>query len=530
MDSSSDFEGITLDSTEVSEQDSDKEYEVEKILAQKLVDGLDRFLVKWKGYPISRSTWEPQTSFNDPGTIKEWKRTAARQREKLEEQFDWEEWDQKRDEELRSAYERRRKRATLRKRQGWTRPYREGKLKGFVVDDGDATESEAESEASSGDPRERRRKRKKGSGSSGSDDGASSDSLMREYRMKRLKQKKFKHRRTADASEEDSPPPSPRTKVERRKDLVRPEKRKRPNSPSATLSGATRKLSLGVNKDAQEKSSERQAPRKRQKLQQAVKMVVKAPRPGPSRIQKFNMPPESNRPGSIKTFNSLSYVNRVMKAGKNEPPPDISKIELFSPGHPSRVMPPLLPIVRRASNTSQGGASPERSFSSIAQNIARPSSPERPNRAIPNFRIPKRKPNLPPVSIQPSLAPMHEEAAFDSDIPDRDGTWNVSSHSLDRPQLSTPRDAMDVDHGMSPFLYIQNLCYGRQIDAYSQQLVHARFLAILKLALRLLLLVKRGSTDFLRHLWMNYIVNTTVKHYGFPNFMVRIISEISLHQ
>ena len=36
-----------------------KDYVPEKILDEKLVRGTKRYLVKWEGYPVEDSTWEP---------------------------------------------------------------------------------------------------------------------------------------------------------------------------------------------------------------------------------------------------------------------------------------------------------------------------------------------------------------------------------------------------------------------------------------------------------------------------------------
>ena len=49
------------------EESVHKSYEIEKILehAKRDEDGEEIFLVKWKGYPISESSWLPRTRFND---------------------------------------------------------------------------------------------------------------------------------------------------------------------------------------------------------------------------------------------------------------------------------------------------------------------------------------------------------------------------------------------------------------------------------------------------------------------------------
>jgi hypothetical protein len=39
------------------------EYEVEDIQASRIIEGTRKYLVKWKGYPVSSNTWEEETNF-----------------------------------------------------------------------------------------------------------------------------------------------------------------------------------------------------------------------------------------------------------------------------------------------------------------------------------------------------------------------------------------------------------------------------------------------------------------------------------
>jgi chromobox protein 1 len=45
---------------EEDEEEEDREYEVERILDVKTVNKKREFLVKWKGFPVNSSTWEPE--------------------------------------------------------------------------------------------------------------------------------------------------------------------------------------------------------------------------------------------------------------------------------------------------------------------------------------------------------------------------------------------------------------------------------------------------------------------------------------
>ena len=43
----------------------DEEYEVERILGKKIISGTAHYLIKWKGYDTSESTWEPKQNLKN---------------------------------------------------------------------------------------------------------------------------------------------------------------------------------------------------------------------------------------------------------------------------------------------------------------------------------------------------------------------------------------------------------------------------------------------------------------------------------
>jgi hypothetical protein len=49
----------------VNDSLSENEYFVEKILDKKVVDGEVRYLIKWEGWPLDQSTWEPRENLNN---------------------------------------------------------------------------------------------------------------------------------------------------------------------------------------------------------------------------------------------------------------------------------------------------------------------------------------------------------------------------------------------------------------------------------------------------------------------------------
>ncbi len=69
-----------------SSSSSEDEYGVEKILDKKIIAGIPYYLIKWEGYPLSESTWEPLENLTHSQEIlKEFEQglKAAQARDKL---------------------------------------------------------------------------------------------------------------------------------------------------------------------------------------------------------------------------------------------------------------------------------------------------------------------------------------------------------------------------------------------------------------------------------------------------------------
>ena len=85
---SSDEDTISLTSTVVSYHESDEEFEVEDILA---VDNGEppnrRYLIRWEGYPLYRSTWEPEVNLTE-AVMDKWIQKEAQIRNGQLEPFD----------------------------------------------------------------------------------------------------------------------------------------------------------------------------------------------------------------------------------------------------------------------------------------------------------------------------------------------------------------------------------------------------------------------------------------------------------
>lgn len=61
------------DSSTYESDEDQPEYEVERILAEHVVDGKSIYLVKWLNYDDAQCTWEPAESFSTPATLADWK-------------------------------------------------------------------------------------------------------------------------------------------------------------------------------------------------------------------------------------------------------------------------------------------------------------------------------------------------------------------------------------------------------------------------------------------------------------------------
>lgn len=73
---------------EDEDEQSGEEYIVEKILAQKKRGKKTLYLIKWKDWPDSSNTWEPEEHLSCPELLEEFKREHARKQSKKTEKLD----------------------------------------------------------------------------------------------------------------------------------------------------------------------------------------------------------------------------------------------------------------------------------------------------------------------------------------------------------------------------------------------------------------------------------------------------------
>jgi len=123
--SSDDEDDISITSTAPSE--ARETYPLERILAERTLEEQDddglfveskEYLVKWEGYDVDRSTWEPGSNFENNDTLHEWQAQSMKESRKFADAFDVEAWEN-RQEAIREAKEQRHaRRNRQRKRRG----------------------------------------------------------------------------------------------------------------------------------------------------------------------------------------------------------------------------------------------------------------------------------------------------------------------------------------------------------------------------------------------------------------------------
>ena len=114
---SSDDDSIGLTSTVASEHSEDHEFDVERILDERVGDEEEEFLVEWVGYPWQRHLWVTKDCLGQCDEIlKEWSDRKERISQGIEEPFDTNAWESRTRKLEQETAERKRRRAGKRRR------------------------------------------------------------------------------------------------------------------------------------------------------------------------------------------------------------------------------------------------------------------------------------------------------------------------------------------------------------------------------------------------------------------------------
>ncbi|KAF7194335.1 Chromo domain-containing protein 1 [Pseudocercospora fuligena] len=114
----SDTDSINTTSTVLSEEQD--VYEVENVLAEErsIDDGVMRYLIKWAGYPLSQSTWEPIDNIQGEEIMKQWSQHKQLVREGKVKPFNVDDFDAAVEEDLAIKDEKNRRRKAKKRKRG----------------------------------------------------------------------------------------------------------------------------------------------------------------------------------------------------------------------------------------------------------------------------------------------------------------------------------------------------------------------------------------------------------------------------
>jgi chromo domain-containing protein 1 len=114
-----DEDSISITSTQESETNEDKSYVVDRILAeQDDGEGNIFYLIKWEGYRLLASTWEPAENIEAQATLDDWNTEKMRIARGLSQRFDVAAFDEEVENLQLAKAERRRRRKAKRERLG----------------------------------------------------------------------------------------------------------------------------------------------------------------------------------------------------------------------------------------------------------------------------------------------------------------------------------------------------------------------------------------------------------------------------
>jgi hypothetical protein len=121
-----DDDSISITSTQESEADEERSYVVDRILAeQDDGEGNKYYLIRWEGYGLLASTWEPAENIEGQATLEEWADEKMRVTRGLSKEFDVAAFEEELERLRLAKEERRERRKAKRERLGLTTSFSE---------------------------------------------------------------------------------------------------------------------------------------------------------------------------------------------------------------------------------------------------------------------------------------------------------------------------------------------------------------------------------------------------------------------
>ncbi len=374
----SDDDSISVTYSDISERQDN--YDYEGILAEEASeDGEIVYLTKWEGYPVTRSTWEPITSFGDPeAALREWEDQKMRVSRGYAKPFDVEKLEAEIAAIEEAQQDRRARRRAKRIRKGLSvSPSRSASEERHET--GEAEESAEEALESpprksswreqphttgfinddvddrvlsdGGEKRRQPKRRRQARSSENRDAGLSDDSLVEEIKQKEnkkiLKTRKatVKPRREPQATADTPRPPRPRVIPPTTASIPGKEKvsTKIYNGTTARGTGPSRGARIGAVGRGPSRLTKQPPQKGRAKVHgAAIFRSWDAPRKARSRpAVELGV---SSGPSNPRAYNKLSMRRKLEKASRNEPAPNPDQIVLYNLKDGGKIVPKTVPV------------------------------------------------------------------------------------------------------------------------------------------------------------------------------------------
>ncbi|RMY14988.1 hypothetical protein D0868_01145 [Hortaea werneckii] len=351
----SDEDSIPTDSTEASEHEDDESFNVEKILAYHQNhdnSGHPAYLIKWEGYELGRSSWEPPENLEDERLIQDFEDEQARVKKGLAVQFDEQDFVEAVNNLNQRTYDRHRRRVAKRQRRAERKASRGDRTKRELLSEDQQPKGNAED---SSDENESGATRSRGLQSS------NPSAIRRKGIAQKIQpRRRFVLESSSDEADERSPDveddsafnslfdegsqplyqetptsetQSSKTGTSSKPLECRPEEISKPESSALKTAMAIDEHNDSPQKAAR-KSVTTPGPSKANTASKSAKRSNVFAKPNENLLHKKQRPDTSGstvQEGAIPKFTNLAIQNRYKKYARAEPIPDPSMLTMIDP-------------------------------------------------------------------------------------------------------------------------------------------------------------------------------------------------------